>query len=156
MMFAPSWRAFDIIASAPSIEFGIAPVPQLPGNDPVNYSMYWGEAVAATSPNQLAAWEFVEYLSEAGQQRELFSNASQLRAFGEPYSRKDMASELDSNPYAAAFIDMAPTMKSWKMGEQTVIEERIRTAINDVAEGGVDILQALRDAEEKINEELAQ
>jgi multiple sugar transport system substrate-binding protein len=156
MMFTPSWRAFDVINSAPSVEFGIAPVPQLPGNDPVNYSMYWGEAVSNTSPNQLAAWEFVEYLSGQQQQRELFSNASQLRAFGEPYSRKDMASELETNPYAAAFIEMAPTMKSWKMGEQAFVEEAIRTAINDAAEGGVDIIEALRDAEERINAQLAE
>lgn len=154
MMFAPSWRAFDVINSAPSIEFGIAPVPQLPGNNPVNYSMYWGEAVSAASPNQLAAWEFIEYLSEPEQQREMFSNSSQLRAFGEPYSRKDMATELQDNPYAAAFVQMAPTMKAWKMGEQAFVEESIRTAINDVAEGGVDIIQALREAEERINEEL--
>jgi multiple sugar transport system substrate-binding protein len=152
MMFAPSWRAFDVINSAPSVEFGIAPVPQLPGNDPVNYSMYWGEAVAKTSTNQQAAWEFIKYLSEPTQQRALFSNASQIRAFGEPYSRVSMASELEANPYAAAFVKMAPTMKAWKfVGDQSFVEESIRTAINDVAEGGVDILQALRDAEERIN-----
>jgi hypothetical protein len=41
------------------------------------------------------------------------------------------------------------------MGEQVFVEESIRTAINDVAEGGIDIIQALRDAEERINGELA-
>lgn len=156
MMFAPSWRAFDVIASAPEIEFGIAPAPQLPGNQPVNYAMYWGEAVTRTSSNQLEAWKFVKFLSEPEQQKAFFSNSSQIRAFGEPYSRVSLASELSSHQYASAFTQMAPTMKAWRMPEQFLMEDSIRTAINDVAEGGVDISTALREAQERINEKLAQ
>lgn len=154
MMFAPSWRAFDIITSAPNIEFGIAPVPQLPGNTPINYSMYWGEAVSRTSPNQQEAWKFIKYLSESEQQKAMFSNSSQIRAFGEPYSLKSLSSELSSHPYLSAFMEMAPTMQSWKMGEQGYIEESINTAINDVVEGGIQINSALSDAETRINEKL--
>jgi hypothetical protein len=50
-MFAPSWRAFDIIEAAPSIEFGIAKTPQLLGNSNVYFSMYWGEAVSKYCEN---------------------------------------------------------------------------------------------------------
>jgi multiple sugar transport system substrate-binding protein len=156
MMFAPSWRAFDIIQSAPTIEFGIAPVPQLPGNEPINYSMYWGEAVTATSDHPAEAWDFIEYMSQAENQKLFFSNASQVRAFGEPYSLKSLSPELEANTYLSAYAEMAPTMKSWKMGEQVFVEESINTAINDIIEGGAQPSSALLEAQTRINEKLAQ
>lgn len=156
MMLAPSWRAFDIIQSAPTIEFGIAPVPQLPGNSPVNYSMYWGEAVAATSEHPAEAWDFINYLSQAENQKKLYSNASQVRAFGEPYSLKSLSSDLQSSTYLSAIAEMAPTMQSWKMGEQAYVEESLNTAINDVIAGDSNVTQALLEAQTRINTKLAE
>jgi len=154
IMFGPSWRAFDILNSNPSLEFGIAPVPQLPGNDPINYAMYWGEAVPATSPNADQAWRFIKFLSQPENMKEMFSNSSQIRAFGEPYSRKDLANELATHPYAGAFVTMAPTMKAWKMGEQGAVEDNLRTAINQVIEGGESASDAMLEAQTRINEKL--
>jgi len=154
MMIAPSWRAFDIINSAPNIEFGIAQIPQLPGNTPVNYAMYWAEAVPKTSQYQAQAWKFVKYLSEPAQMKAMFSNSSQIRAFGEPYSRTDLSEDLKSNPYTAAYATMAPSMKAWQMGEQSYVEESLRTAINDIVEGGTSESEALKSAQTRINEKL--
>jgi multiple sugar transport system substrate-binding protein len=84
MMFAPSWRAFDIILSAPKVEFGIAPVPQIGSNygtdKAVNYGMYWGDAVSKNSKNQTEAWKFVKYLSEQKQLRDIYDGSSKIRA----------------------------------------------------------------------------
>ncbi|MCC7290131.1 extracellular solute-binding protein [bacterium] len=156
MMFGPSWRAFDIINANATIEFGISPVPQLPSNDPVNYAMYWGEAVTRSSPNQLEAWKLVKWLSEQSQMKEFYSNSAKIRAFGEPYSRKSMSFELESDPYAGAFMQMAPTFTAWKMGDQVFIEESLRTAINDVVGRGVRIPDALKDAQDRINQRLSE
>lgn len=155
MMFAPSWRAFDILNSNSEIEFDIAPIPQVPNNNPVNYSMYWGEAVSKSSKNQIEAWKFVEWLSESTQLKEMYSNSSKIRAFGEPYSRKSLGAEIGDDKYVGAFIEMAPTMKAWKMGEQGFIEESLRTAINDIVVGDKEIATALKDAQERINAKLA-
>ncbi len=156
MMFGPSWRAFDIINSNPAIEFGIAPVPQLPSNDPVNLAMYWGDAVTKVSPNPIEAWKFVEWLSEPTQLKEFYSNSSKVRAFGEPYPRKSMALELETDPYVGAFIKMAPTMTAWKMGDQSFIEESFRTAINDIIAKDVRANEALLDAQTRINNRLSE
>lgn len=155
IMFAPSWRAFDIINSAPNIEFGIAPVPQLPGNIPINYAMYWGEAVPATSKYKDQAWDFILYLSRAENMKEFYSNSSQIRAFGEPYSRVDLNSELLNQPYVGAIMEMAPTMTAWKMGEQGYVEENLRTAINQV-NNGINAQEALREAQTRINTKLSE
>lgn len=155
MMFAPSWRAFDILEAAPQIEFGLVPLPQLPNNEPVYYSMYWGEAVSKTSTNSIEAWKFVKYLSEEQQQKELFSNASKVRAFGEPYSLVSLNSALLSNPYTRAIGVMAPFMKSWQMGDQGFVEEKLRTAITEVVENSKEPKGVLSDIEKDINNQLA-
>lgn len=155
MYLAPSWRAFDILNANPRLEFGIAPTPIIAA-DEVYYSMYWGEAVSAKSSNQAEAWKFVKWLSEESQLKKFYSNASGVRAFGEPYSRVSMASDLSGQPYVSAVVDMAPNMTAWKMGEQSYIEQRLRDAITDVAENGVTANVALAEAEEDINERLAE
>ncbi len=157
MMFGPSWRVFDIINMNSSINFGTAPLPQLPANiSEVNYAMYWGDAVSAQSSNQLEAWKFIKYLSEEEQLKTFYSAASQSRAFGEPFSRKDMAEEIINDPYVAAFIQMAPTMMGWQMGDQTTTELAINQAIGDYLDGRSDEAEALRIATETINSKNAE
>lgn len=156
MMFAPSWRAFDIIEASPSIEFDLAPLPQLPGNDPVYYSMYWGEAVSKYCDNKALAWDFINYLSSSDVQKELYSNASQIRSFGEPYSRIDLASTLTGQTYVSAITEMAPYMQSWQMGDQNFVEDKLNEAITNVIEYDMEPASALEDAESEINDQLAQ
>jgi ABC-type glycerol-3-phosphate transport system substrate-binding protein len=154
MMFAPSWRAFDIIEAAPSIEFGIAPLPQLSNNDPIYYSMYWGDAVSNTCQYPEIAWDFIKYLVD--HQQEIFSNSSQIRAFGEPYSLVSLNDELKNNPYLEAYSTMAPNMKSWGMGDQSFVEQTLNSAITEIIQDGQKIENALEDAQVDINDQLAQ
>jgi multiple sugar transport system substrate-binding protein len=156
MMFAPSWRAFDIIEASPAIEFDIAPLPQLPGNEEIYYSMYWGEAVSAYCENKPLAWDFIKYLSSAEVQKELYSNASNIRSFGEPYSRKDLVTEMQGLPYVSAIAEMAPNMQAWQMGDQDFVERKLDEAITNVVEYGMEASTALKDAQSEINDQLAQ
>ncbi|MCD4811120.1 extracellular solute-binding protein [bacterium] len=154
MMFAPSWRAFDIIQSAPSIEFGIAPLPQLENNNQVYYSMYWGDSVTKTCTNPDAAWEFISFLID--NQQDVFSASSQIRAFGEPYSLVTLNDSLANNPYLKAYTIMAPHMKSWGMGDQMFVEKTLNNAITEIVEDGKDIQSAMKNAQIDINDQLAQ
>jgi ABC-type glycerol-3-phosphate transport system substrate-binding protein len=154
MLFAPSWRAFDIIKSAPSIEFGIAPTPQLSNNDPIYYSMYWGEAVRSTCEHPEVAWDFIKYL--INHQEEIFSNSSQIRAFGEPYSLVSLNDSLASNTYLQAYADMSPYMRSWSMGDQGFVEQTLNSAITEIIKDGEDINSAMKNAQSDINDQLAE
>jgi multiple sugar transport system substrate-binding protein len=156
MMIAPSWRAFDIITAAPNIEFDTAPLPQLTANSSkIYYSSYWGEAVSKTSSNQAVAWDFIKYLSQKEQQQQLYSNSSQIRAFGEPYSLQELNSAMEGKTYVSAIAEMAPYMTSWSMGDETTVKTNLNEAITAVLENGTDADQALRKAQENINEQLA-
>jgi len=156
MMFAPSWRVFDIIKASPSIEFDMVPLPQLPGNEEVYYSMYWGEAVSIYCKNKALAWDFINYLSSKDIQKELYSNASNIRNFGEPYSRIELTNDMVSQPYVSAIAEMAPNMQSWQMGDQDFVERKLNEAITNVIEYGMSPSSALDDAEAEINDQLAQ
>jgi ABC-type glycerol-3-phosphate transport system substrate-binding protein len=154
MMFAPSWRAFDIIEAAPSIEFGIAPTPQLTNNDPIYYSMYWGDAVSSSCEHPEVAWDFIKYLVD--NQERIFSASSGIRAFGEPYSLVTLNEKMAESPYLKAYAQMAPNMQSWGMGDQGFVENVLNNAITEIVQDGERVDSALENAEQDINDQLAQ
>lgn len=156
MMFGTSWRALEILERTEEIDFGLAPLPRLTNNEEAYLSSYWGTTVSNTCRNSKEAWKFVEYLSQPEQLRRLYQNASKVRAFGEPYSRVSMNSELAQNVYTSALAYMAPYMKSWQFGEQTFVENKLKEAIttqNDEKYQNSESI--LREAEQEINLQLA-
>ncbi|OGD53619.1 hypothetical protein A3J78_02385 [Candidatus Beckwithbacteria bacterium RBG_13_35_6] len=112
MYFGPSWRAHDIKNINPNLEFKTIPVPQLPETK-VGWASFWAEGVAAKSKNIEEAFKFLEYLSEKESLIKLYSSASQIRTFGEPYPKKDMVSELEEDPIVGAFVKQGEYAQSW-------------------------------------------
>ena len=121
MILAPSWRAFDIHDLNPNLRFAIAPIPQLPDSQPVNWASFWAEGVSSHSSKskQEIAWKLLQYLSQKETLRQLYAAASTVRLFGEPFSRVDMADQLRGDQYTGAYISTAPTMKSWYLCSAT-------------------------------------
>ena len=157
MMIAPSWRAFDIMEAAPSIEFGMSTLPQLAANqEPIYFSTYWGEAVNKNCSNPTAAWDFINFLAQKEQQKAYYSNAAKIRAFGEPYSRVDLNSDLIGNSYTKAIGESASNMVSWSMGDESFVKATLNDAITDIAENKKETNVVLKTAEEEINTQLAQ
>ena len=157
MMIAPSWRAFDIIEAAPTVEFDTAPLPQLQANpEDIFYATYWGDAVSRTSSNPLAAWKFINFLAQKEQQLKLYSNASRIRAFGEPYSLVELNSEMLGKPYVSAIAEMAPNMRAIPWGAENVANSAIDQAITTIVENRNNAPRALRDAEDTINATIEQ
>ncbi len=118
MMIAPSWRAHEVKSLNPELDFATVPVPKLPESS-VSWASYWAEGVSAKSKNQEVAWEFLKYLSSADIQKQLYSEASQGRAFGELYSRTDLAADLSSDPIIGAFLEDAPAAQAWYLSSYT-------------------------------------
>lgn len=157
MMIGPSWRAFDIIEAAPTIEFDTAPLPQLKENEvDVYYATYWGEAVSRDTSYPLEAWAFVRFLSEKEQQLSLYSNASRIRAFGEPYSLVELNSEMVGRTYVSALAETAPFMKSIPIGDEKGVHTAFDEAITNIVENRKNIDSSLREAESMINSIISQ
>ena len=143
MIFAPSWRAFDIKSKNPSLDFATVPVPQLPKTN-LTWASYWAEGVssATTKDKQAYGWKLLKFLSQSDQQKALYTAASQTRLFGEPYSRKELASQLTNDPVVAAYLTSAPTAQSWYLASATHdngVNDRIikyyEDAINAINQG---------------------
>lgn len=155
MMFGTSWRALEILERTEDIEFGLAPLPRLTNNEEAYLSSYWGTTVSNTCKSSKQAWKFIEYLSQPEQLRRLYQNAAKVRAFGEPYSRVSMNSELANNEYTQALSYMAPFMKAWQIGEQGYVEQILKNAITENVERNKDSSSVLKTAEFEINQKLA-
>jgi len=140
IIFAPSWRAFEIKQINPNIDFAVFPVPQL-SDAKVNWSSFWVEGVSKSSQNQDIAWKLLAFISSKENLQKMYTQASSQRLFGEPYSRVDMASTLAEDPYVGAFIKQAPVAQSWYLSSRT-----FDNGIND------QIIKYYQDAVNKINQ----
>ena len=118
MMLAPSWRAHEVKAINPNLDFGIVSVPRL-GDDQLSWASFWAEGVSNKSKNKDQSWALLKLLSSREIQRELYDAQSQVRSFGEIYSRVDLANELAGNELVAPFLEDAPTASGWQLSSYT-------------------------------------
>jgi len=161
MMFAPTWRAHEVKELNPSLDFGIAPVPQL-SDEHIAWANYWAEGVNEKGKAKEEAWKFLKYLTSADVMKKLYSAQSNIRTFGEPYSRVDLAQELASDPYVAGVLKDAPIATGWYMSSAThdngindQIIEYYETAISDLV-GGEDEEEVLLNLETGVKQVLRQ
>lgn len=118
MYFGFSWDVFEIKNINPDLNLGVVEAPQLSGTN-VAWASFWAEGVNNKSEHKEEAWEFLKYLSSKEVLIKLYQAESQLRLFGEPYSRMEMASLLEGNPMAAPFVGQAPQAQTWYLCSRT-------------------------------------
>ncbi len=158
MIIAPSWEVSVIKSINPEINLKVVPVPQVPGSKPVSIASYWVEGVSRQSKNQLEAWKFLKFLSEKENLTQLYANQSNIRLFGEPYSRVDLANQLLNNPYLSAiakqtdyFITVYGISRTYDNGLNDEIVKYLENAINAAAQG-VSYKDAMETAQKGIQE----
>lgn len=121
--FGPSWRFFEIKDQNPNLKFKVVPVPQPPkinlSEADITYATYWAEGVWSRSKNKAAAWNFLKFLSTKPSLEKMYTQAAKTRAFGEPYSRVDMASLLSADPVLGSVVSLAPNAQSWYLASRT-------------------------------------
>ncbi len=141
MMFAPSWRALEVMEMNPELDFGIAPAPEL-GDQQIAWASFWAEGVSNKSDHQELAWKLLAFLSSKEIQQRLYSNQSKIRAFGELYSRQDLADQLAGEELLAAYVEDAPQAQGWYLSSYThdngindLLIKHYRDAVNAVLSG---------------------
>lgn len=102
-----------------TLDFGVAPVPQLPEANTVNWGSYWSVGVSKWSQNKKPAWKLAQFLVTPEALRTVFKLESQIYGLGRPYPRVDMAKEQTTHPYLAAYVAQAASAKSWYLHSDT-------------------------------------
>lgn len=118
MMLAPSWRAHEVLEINPNLDFGIVSTPTL-GSQKIAWASFWAEGVNNKSQNKDISWEFLKYLSSKEVMQKLYNSQAQTRAFGEIYSRVDLANTLANDPYVAPYLADAPYAQGWYLSSYT-------------------------------------
>ena len=160
MIIVPSWAMLQIIESNPDLNFAVAPLPVIPGEEPLGMATYWVEGVSKTSKNQREAWKFLKFLTEKESMMKLYQEQVKTRPFGEPYSRVDLRDELIQNEYIGPVLEQAPVMQSMSMINRTRDQQLndeivgyMRDAINASIQG-VSYQEALDTAQLGVSETL--
>lgn len=163
MVIVPSWEIITIKAADPDLKIKVVPIPKPPGGSQVSLASYWVEGVSKASPNQLEAWKFVKYLTEKETLAKMYKAQSELRLFGTPYSRVDMASLIADNEYTGAvikqaendsFISLPLSSRTFDNGLNDEIIRYIENAIN-ASIRGVSYNEALSTAKQGVDQVMA-
>ncbi len=149
MFFGFSWDVFEIKNINSDLNFKIVPVPQLPGTD-ITWASFWVEGVAKKSKNKEAAWEFLQFLSSKETMQKLFQAESRIRLFGEPYSRVEMGSLLQTDPMVAPFINQASKAQTWYLCSRT-FDNGINERMIKYFEDAVNAVNAGKSPKEALN-----
>lgn len=110
--FAPYKIAAQIKRENPTLNFGVYPIPQLPGAQ-VSYGSFWAEGVSSKSLHQKEAWEFLTYLATKPVLEFRANSYVQIGAEMKLSPRVDMASLYLFDPISTGYINSAPYFKSW-------------------------------------------
>ena len=119
MILAPSWQVHEVLAQNSKLDFSVHPIPQLTSQRQINWASYWADGVSRHGKSQKQSWEFLKYLSSPEALQLMYTEAAKIRAFGEPYPRRDLADTLKTAKYVAPFITQSETAKSWFMNSRT-------------------------------------
>lgn len=150
MVLLPSHRLHEVLSARPAFEVGVTTAPQLPTvggqAEAVNWANYWVESVSRVSPNGKAAWKFVKWLAEKDQQAKFYRLAGELRSFGEPYARRDLAGSLSADPYTLPYAQQGDSYTTWFFTSGTFNGE-VNDRINNALGAGVEALINDRNAD---------
>ncbi len=138
MILEPSWEIQNIFILNPNINIGVMAPPQIPGQN-VNLSLYFAKAVVKYSQYPQVAWNFLNYLDSQSTLTTLYNNEIKNKeVLGEVFPRTDMANLATNYKYMEPFVQMAPTSKSWEMGDYKFVDN----VFNSVIEGNISLSQA--------------
>lgn len=146
IVFAYESDLAAIKVKAPFIHYAIAPMPQPAGATvKINYPKYDG-FVAAKAGQQIAAWNFILYLTVLSGDDKAYSAATGAP----PALRADIADDLN-DPNLSVFAAQALTARSWYEADDAEIQSIFNAAIRNVQTGAEDPAKALNEAQAAVS-----
>ncbi len=160
MIIVPSWEIMTIKGADPSINIKVVPIPKPPGGKQISLASYWVEGVSKMSKQKKEAWKFLKYLTEKDTMTKLYGLQSDIRVFGTPYSRVDLANLIAQDAYVGpviqqaqneAYISLPLVSRTFDKGLNDEIVRYLENAVNGTIKG-VSYQEALSVAKKGIDQ----
>ena len=146
MMLSYAYQIPVLRAKAPHLNFGVAPLPQISQNGlAISYANYWGQAVAKSSANSAAAWQFIAWLNQPENSRQY------LQVTNKPASRRDLLDEQKNDPQLAVFARQALSARSWWQADNAAIEKIFARMIDSALSSPSLVDSIVKDAETQVS-----
>jgi len=137
-----------IKAKNPYLSIGVTLTPQPAGvSQPIDYANYWGLSVSNQSRNSNLAWNFIFSATTNSQVSEIY-----LQAVKKPPALRSLIEKYKNDPELGVFAKQALTARSWPQPDSNVVKQTFSNMIELVLSGRLNSEQALRQAENEINE----
>ena len=140
LMINYAYHLPTIRALNPKLPLATAPLPQISGTaemDHINFAAYWPFAVAAKSPHQAAAWDFLQFLTSQ-KQADALNQRQKL-----PPARNDNKVDLTNDPLLKPFVDQVPTAISWPRFDLSTSDNIFSDLINNAGTAQPSVSEAL-------------
>lgn len=145
MMFNYAHQIPILRSKASRLNFGVAAMPQLNLDAPLNYANYWAATVSKFSNAPLESWKFLVYLTS------LEGSIPYLNSTKHPTARRDLIDKQKEDLEIGAFVKQVLTAKSWYQVDNLAIERIMAEMIENVNFKRQSVAEALRAAQNQIN-----
>lgn len=124
-VFGYNYHLPTIRAKAPRLNLGIAPIPQVNSNAPVNFANYWLETVSKKSAYTDEAWDFIIFASKKEEVKKYLDKTKR------PTALKSLINEQFEDEDLNAASQQTLTAKNWYRGINPLAAEQ---AIKEMAD----------------------
>ena len=119
-MLGYSYHLPTIKTSAPKLNLGIAPLPQIEGSKKsINFANYWVEGVSKKSKHINEAWDFIQFATNAENIKPY------LKSTNKPSALRSVAKEQLEDEDVGIFASQVLTSKTWYKGRDFEAAEKI-------------------------------
>lgn len=136
--FGYAYNLRDIKARGAKLNFSYTKLPQIGGNQEINYANYWVEGVSKKSSVSNWAWDFVRFATSADQVK------SYLDKVEKPTALRALIPYQKDKETLAPFADQLLTAQSWYRGKDPAAAEgAFQEMINSVVKSEMTVREAV-------------
>lgn len=148
MLFTYAYNIDNIKSKNSKLNFAIAPMPQVSlSSQPINYPNYWGFAISKASKFPRQVLERLMYNLASKN-----SLSDYLQKTGRPAPRRDLIEAQYNDPLLNVFARQTLTAQNWIKPNAQQTDIIIRAMIDNVFSGHETVNNALRNAQDRINQ----
>ena len=146
MMLGYASQVSDIKVKNPSLNFAIAPAPQINKTESVNFPNYWGLAVSSKAADKEAAWNFVVFATTNQSIASSYATAG-----AKPPALRSLISQYLNSPTLGVFAAQSLTARSWSQPDDVEVKIAFDNMVESVLSGRLTPGEALRGAQDDLN-----